>query len=118
MNSLGRVLLMVGALVLALLVGLLIGRSRHEASVTDTPTAGVQISTQAPPAPPPTPGTLLPTVPDAPPAKAIPKTSPTDQVADDAAAVGMTTQEAPQETAPLVVEPPPPEPKSDAPPYG
>ena len=37
----------------------------------------------------------------APPAKAIPKINPQDQVADDAAAVGMTTQDAPEETAPL-----------------
>ncbi|RAK60956.1 hypothetical protein DJ021_14630 [Phenylobacterium hankyongense] len=118
MNSLGRVLLIVGAIVLAVLVGVLIGRSRHEPSVAEAPAAGVQISTQAPPAPPPTPSTLLPTVPDAPPAKAVPKINPQDQVADDAAAVGMTTRDAPEEPAPPVVEPPPPEPRSDAPPYG
>jgi hypothetical protein len=94
MNSVGRILLIGGAIVLALLVGVVIGRSHRAESVGDQTATGMQISTEAPPAPPPTPVTKLPTVPEPPPPPAAPvvKVDPKVQVQDDAAAVGMTTR--------------------------
>ena len=94
MNKLGRILLLVGGLVLALLVGVLVGRGQRAAPISEAsaPT-GMQITTAAPPAPPPPP---LP-APVQEPAKRveIPKLTPDLQVQEDAAAVGMTTVEGP-----------------------
>ena len=99
MNRLGRALLLVGALVLAFLIGLLVGR--HQASQPAVPpaeaasTAGVQINTKAPP-PVIQP---LPPPPPAPKRAEIPKLNPDEQVNADAAAVGMTTPNAPPPSA-------------------
>lgn len=100
MNNVGRILLIVGAVVLALLVGIVIGRHHQADSPTADPAAGgVQISTEAPPAPPPAVATKLPTVPEAPPPAPAPapavKVDPNAQVDDDAAAAGMTTRDQP-----------------------
>ena len=88
MNQLARILLLVGALVLALLVGILIGRGQQHAFPTEGNTQAVQITTQAPPlAEPPL------HAPTPPPQPAPPrKVSPDLQVQEDAAAVGMTTK--------------------------
>jgi hypothetical protein len=86
MNNLARYLLLAGALVLALLVGVLIGRGQHA-----EPTAGnsqVQITTAPPPMAPVAPP---PPAPERPKPAAIPKVAPDLQVQEDAAAVGMTT---------------------------
>jgi len=88
MNKLSRALLLVGGLVLALLVGLLIGRNQRAAPTADGNAASVQITTTAPMAPAPTP---LPTT--APQPVAVKKVAPDLQVQEDAAAVGMTTRE-------------------------
>lgn len=92
MNNLPKILLVVGAIVLAFLLGVVVGR-HHQADVPGAAAAGVQISTEAPPAPPPADAGKLPTVPEAPPPAPVVKVDPKAQVNDDAAAVGMTTRE-------------------------
>lgn len=89
MNKLSRSLLLVGALVLALLVGLLIGRGQR-ANPTEGNAASVQITTNAPMAPAPTP---LPAPVQAPQPVTVKKLAPDLQVQEDAAAVGMTTRD-------------------------
>jgi hypothetical protein len=104
MNKVGRILLLVGCLVLALLVGLLIGRGQRAQPTSEAQPASVQITTTAPPSakpPPPLPASLPPP-PPAPKPVAIPKLAPELQVQEDAAAVGMTTRE------PSEAEPAPP----------
>lgn len=91
MNNLSRTLLLVGALVLALLVGLLIGRGQHAVPTSDGNAATVMITTAPPPALPA--ATPLPAPVQAPQAAAIPRIAPSLQVQEDAAAVGMTTRE-------------------------
>lgn len=93
MNKLGRILLVVGGVVLALLVGVLVGRS-HRAAPTSEASAPVEmkITTAAPPAPPPAPLPAAVQEPAPKPAP-IPKITPDLQVQEDAAAVGMTTLE-------------------------
>src|SRR5690242_10697235 len=93
MKLLGRTLLIVGALVLALLIGVLIGRGQRSVEPTEGSAAGMQITTVAPPSAPPPP---LPAPPEAPKPAAVPKIAPDAQVQEDAAAVGMTTREAPE----------------------
>ena len=91
MRNLGRALLLIGVLVLALLIGLLIGRSQRAQPLADG-NAAVQITTVTPPpAKPPEP--LPVALPPAPKAAAIPKIAPDLQVQEDAAAVGMTTRD-------------------------
>jgi hypothetical protein len=109
MNKLSRTLLLVGALVLALLVGLLIGRGQHAVPTSDG-NATVMITT-APPPTPPTP-TPLPAPVQAPQAAAIPKIAPSLQVQEDAAAVGMTTRDGDDQAASDTA--PAPTPKSTA----
>jgi hypothetical protein len=112
MNSVGRILLIGGAIVLALMVGVVIGRSHRATPLGDQAATGVQISTEAPPAPPPSAVTKLPTVPEAPPPPApVVKVDPKAQVQDDAAAVGMTTR---NPDAADEAGAPPAEPNSDA----
>ncbi|HKR88770.1 MAG TPA: hypothetical protein VJS38_11410 [Phenylobacterium sp.] len=89
MNKLSRTLLLVGALVLALLVGLLIGRGQR-VTPTEGNAAAVQITTTAPMAPAPTP---LPAPVQPPQPVAVKKLAPDLQVQEDAAAVGMTTRD-------------------------
>lgn len=97
MNKLSRTLLLVGALVLALLIGLLIGRGQHVTPTSEGGPTAVQITTAPPPSlPPPTP---LPALPPAPKAAAIPKIAPELQVQEDAAAVGMTTRDGDDQAA-------------------
>jgi hypothetical protein len=94
MNNLARILLLVGALVLALLVGVLLGRG-HRAEPLEGNANAVQITTAPPPAPTPE-RTPLPasTPPPAPaPTAEVPKITPDQQVQEDAAAVGMTTRD-------------------------
>ena len=91
MNNLSRTLLLVGALVLALLVGLLIGRGQHAVPTSDGNAAAVMITTAPPPALPA--ATPIPAPVQAPQAAAIPKIAPSLQVQEDAAAVGMTTRD-------------------------
>jgi hypothetical protein len=103
MKNLGRTLLILGLVVLALLVGILVGRGRQRVEPTSG-NATVQITTApAAPSPPPTPLPALP--PPQPQPAAIPKIAPDLQVQDDAAAVGMTTREIP------AAEPPQTEPR-------
>ena len=92
MNKLSRALLLIGGLVLALLVGLLIGRGQRIRPTQDEGNAAaVQITTAPPPAlPAPTP---LPAPVQTPQPAAVPKITPDMQVQEDAAAVGMTTRE-------------------------
>jgi hypothetical protein len=90
MNKLSRTLLLVGALVLALLVGLLIGRGQRATPTSEGNAAAVQITTTAPMAPAPTP---LPAPVQAPQPVAVQKVAPDLQVQEDAAAVGMTTRD-------------------------
>lgn len=95
MNNLGRILLLVGGLVLALLVGVLIGRSQRVEQTSDSTTPAVQITTAPPPMAPvvtPLPASVPPPQPAAAPA-AVPKIAPDMQVQEDAAAVGMTTRD-------------------------
>jgi hypothetical protein len=93
MNKVARALLLVGVVVLALLIGLLIGRGqRIQPTAEAGANAAVQITT-APVAnaapPPPLPAPVV----QAPQPVAIPKVAPDVQVEEDAAAVGMTTRE-------------------------
>jgi len=98
MKTLARALLLLGGLVLALLVGVLIGRGQRTAPAAGNSTT-VQINTAPPapaPEPPPAPAAKAPPPPapaPAPKAAAIPKIAPEAQVQEDAAAVGMTTVE-------------------------
>jgi len=105
MNRVGRTLLLVGLIVLALLAGLLIGRSQRTATPTEGNAQAVQITTTPPPAPPPPP--LPASVPQA--APPPPKLALDQQVQEDAAAVGMTTRPDPA---------PPTEPETPAPKSG
>jgi len=93
MNTLGRTLLLVGGLVLALLIGVLIGRSQRVTPIADSAGQAVQITTAPPPAMPAV--TPLPAAPvPAPQPAAVPKVvAPDMQVQEDAAAVGMTTRD-------------------------
>lgn len=101
MNKVGQILLLVGGLVLALLIGVLIGRGHQAQPTSEGNASSVQITTapQPTPATPAQPAAPLPTVPaaapplPAPQTAAIPKVAPDVQVQDDAAAVGMTTRE-------------------------
>jgi hypothetical protein len=98
MNKVGRILLLVGVVVLALLVGVLIGRGHRvqSAAAAGNATEAVQITTAAPPSAQPAPLPLPAPVqarPPAPQTVAIPKVAPDVQVQEDAAAVGMTTHE-------------------------
>jgi hypothetical protein len=92
MNNVGRILLLVGVVALALLVGVLIGRGQRIAPTADVGNASaVQITTAPPPSaapPPPLPASI-----PAPQPAAAPKVAPDQQVQEDAAAVGMTTKE-------------------------
>ncbi|CAN7275679.1 hypothetical protein LJR225_001373 [Phenylobacterium sp. LjRoot225] len=100
MNTLGRILLLVGGLVLALLVGVLIGRSQRVESIAPGNAQAVQITTAPPPALPavtPLPATVPPPQPAAVPAP-IP-IAPDLQVQEDAAAVGMTTRDGDDEAS-------------------
>jgi hypothetical protein len=107
-NNLPKILLMVGAVVLAFLLGVVVGR-HHQADIpTEPSTSSVQISTQAPPAPAPSVATKLPTVPEAPRPAPVIKVDPKAQVNDDAAAVGMTTRDEPETGTS-----PPPEPDAE-----
>ena len=108
MNFLARTLLLIGALVLALLIGVLIGRGHRPQPVAGNAEA-VQITTAAPPAPAPAP-LPAPAPPPAPNPAAIPKVAPDVQVQEDAAAVGMTTKEGAADQA----RAPPPAPSSPA----
>jgi hypothetical protein len=100
MNKLPRILLLVGGFVLALLIGVLIGRSQRAEPVSGNAQA-VQITTTPAPMPavaaPPLPPAPVPVV--APKAATPPKIAPDQQVQEDAAAVGMTTREGADETA-------------------
>jgi type IV secretory pathway VirB10-like protein len=97
MNKLSRTLLLVGALVLALLIGLLIGRGQRVNETSDGNAQAVQITTAPPPSlPEPTP---LPPMPPQPQRAAIPKIAPEVQVQEDAAAVGMTTRDGDEQAA-------------------
>jgi hypothetical protein len=89
MNNLARALLLAGALVLALLVGVLIGRGQRPAA-TQTPAPAMQINTTPPP--PPMAAVPLPAPVQAPKPASVPKIAPDLQVQEDAAAVGMTTR--------------------------
>jgi hypothetical protein len=105
MNKVARILLLVGGLVLALLIGVLIGRGQRIQPTSEGNAApAVQITTAPPPsadpapplpaalpAPPPAP-VQAPQV-QAPQPVAIAKPAPDLQVQEDAAAVGMTTHE-------------------------
>jgi hypothetical protein len=107
MNTLGRILLLVGGLVLALLVGVLIGRGQRVEPTSEGNAQAVQITTAPPPAMPAV--TPLPApVPQPPPQPvAVPKvTTPDMQVQEDAAAVGMTTRESGDTGAPANTPPP------------
>jgi hypothetical protein len=91
MKNLGRALLLVGVLVLALLIGILVGRGRKVQATAEGNAPAVQITTAAPPAAaPPAP---LPAPVAAPPVVAPPRIPLDAQVQEDAAAVGMTTRE-------------------------
>lgn len=98
MNKLGRILLIVGGLVLALLVGVLVGRGDRAAPTADTGAPAEMTITTAAPAPPPAPAPAplpAPVHEPAPMPAAIPKLAPDLQVQEDAAAVGMTTLDEP-----------------------
>jgi hypothetical protein len=92
MNTLGRILLLVGGLVLALLVGVLIGRGQRVEPISEGNAQAVQITTAPPPTMPAV--TPLPApVPTPQPVVASKIVAPDMQVQEDAAAVGMTTRE-------------------------
>jgi hypothetical protein len=95
MNNVARILLLAGALILALLVGILIGRGQRNETPAGNMSA-VQITTAPPPMAPVAP---LPAPVQTPKAAEPPKVAPEQQVQDDAAAVGMTTRE-PDDQAP------------------
>jgi hypothetical protein len=97
MNKLSRTLLLAGALVLALLVGVLIGRGQHSVPNSEGNGQAMMITTAPPPAIPA--ATPLPAPVQAPRAVAIPKIAPSLQVQEDAAAVGMTTQDGDDQTS-------------------
>ena len=108
MNKVGRILLLVGVVVLALLVGVLIGRNQQTQPTPETGNASAVQITTAPP-PPVAPPTPLPAPVQAPPqAAAIPKITPDQQVQEDAAAVGMTTRESGDQGASGASAPPAP----------
>ena len=91
MNKLGRILLLVGGLVLALLVGVLVGRGQRAAPTSEaSASAEMKITTAAPPAPAAAP-LPAPVQEPAPKPAPVPKLAPELQVQEDAAAVGMTT---------------------------
>jgi hypothetical protein len=99
MNNLARVLLLAGGLVLALLIGVLIGRGQA-ARPSQGNAAAMQIDTAPPPmaAPAPLPAPVQAATPTPPPPPApkpapIVQAAPDVQVQEDAAAVGMTTRE-------------------------
>ena len=91
MQNLGRILLLVGVVVLALLIGVLIGRGQRVQPTSEGNASAVQITTAPPPAAEPPPPLPAPVV--APKPAAAPKVTPDQQVQEDAAAVGMTTRE-------------------------
>ena len=101
MKNLGRTLLLVGVLVLALLIGILVGRGQRVQPTAEGAATAVQITTAAPPpvtaAPEPLPAPV-----QAPPVVAPPRIAIDEQVQEDAAAVGMTTRDdaPPAEAAP------------------
>jgi hypothetical protein len=108
MNNVARALLLIGALVLALLIGVLIGRG-HRAQPFAGNEQAVQINTTPPPmapvptpAPTPLPAPVIAQPKAAPPAPAV---APDQQVQEDAAAVGMTTREAQDQAAPKPAAP-------------
>lgn len=107
MRNLGRALLLVGVLVLALLIGLLIGRSQRAQPLANG-NAAVQITTVAPP-PVKAPEPLPAAAPAVPKVASVPKIAPDLQVQEDAAAVGMTTRE---DAAPPSGDEAPPAPRS------
>jgi hypothetical protein len=110
MDKLARALLLAGALILALLVGVLIGRSQR-AQPTAGNTQAVQITTAPPPAVAPTP---LPAPVETPKAADVPKPSQDEQMQEDAAAVGMTTRAPEDQTATAPPAPSPaPAPQTD-----
>ena len=111
MNNLSRTLLLVGALVLALLVGILIGRGQHAVPTADGNAAAMQINTNAPMAPAPTP---LPAPVQAPQPVAVRKIAPDMQVQEDAAAVGMTTRDGADQDPGATAPAPTPAPKAAA----
>jgi hypothetical protein len=130
MNKVGQILLIVGAIVLAFLIGVLVGRRTAQPDIAQPP-AGVQITTEAPAAPP-TVTTPLEAPVQAPPQAPAPRVAPDQQVQEDAAAVGMTTRDEPadgsehsdQRDAPAAAQPntppaqstPPTTPTGDQPP--
>lgn len=91
MKNLGRALLLLGVLVLALLIGILVGRGQKVQPTAEGNATAVQITT----APPPTvaPPEPLPAPVQTPPAIAPPRLALDEQVQEDAAAVGMTTRD-------------------------
>jgi hypothetical protein len=94
MNNLGRILLLVGGLVLALLVGVLIGRGQRAEPTSEGNAQAVQITTAPPTAAAPLTPLPAPAPTPAPQAAAVPKAvAPDLQVQEDAAAVGMTTRD-------------------------
>lgn len=95
MNKVGQILLLVGGLVLALLIGVLIGRGQHAQPTSEGAAPAVQITTAPPPSAPPPP---LPAPVQPPQPAAAPKPAPDLQVQEDAAAVGMTTREPSDQT--------------------
>jgi hypothetical protein len=92
MNKVARILLLIGVVVLALLVGLLIGRGQRIQPTAEAGNAAAVQITTAPPAnaapPPPLPAPVQQPQP-----AAVVKIAPDAQVQEDAAAVGMTTRE-------------------------
>jgi|GEM_PF-1943279 len=99
MKTLGRILLLVGGLVLALLIGVLIGRGQRVAPTSEGNSEAMQITTAPPPMAPPI-APLPAAVQPPPPPAALPKINPDLQVQEDAAAVGMTTRSGDDAAAP------------------
>jgi hypothetical protein len=98
MKTLGRILLLVGGLVLALLIGVLIGRGQRVAPTSEGNSEAMQITTAPPPSAAPI--APLPAAVKPPPPPALPKINPDLQVQEDAAAVGMTTRSGDDAAAP------------------